>query len=84
MKERLHGPEAERGETGRRPPDIAEADLAQDTVSAPVPAAVTWARTQLREQIQRAWLRRAPTTEAACKQGREPERAPLADREPEP
>jgi len=48
---------------GRR--RAAEAGRAKDGSSAPEPAPVTWARAQLREQIQRAGSALAPTTVAA-------------------
>jgi hypothetical protein len=45
---------------------------------------VTWARAQLREQIQRAGSALAPTAETANRQTRKTDRPPLADMEAEP
>ncbi len=73
MKIRLHG--------RRR---AAEADRAQHARSAPEPAAVTWARAQLREQIQRAGAALAPAAQPANRQTRQTDRSPMADREAEP
>jgi hypothetical protein len=61
----------------------AEAGRAPGTRSAPEPAGVTWARAELREQIQRVG-RGAPAAEPANWQTREPDRSLLADREAEP
>jgi hypothetical protein len=67
---------------GRR--RAAEADRAKDGKSAPEPAPATWARAQLREQIQRAGSALAPTTEPANRPTRQADRPPLADMEAEP
>jgi hypothetical protein len=67
---------------GRR--RAAEAGRARDGKSAPEPASVTWARAQLREQIQRAGSAQAPTTEPASRPTRQTDRPPLADMEAEP
>jgi hypothetical protein len=61
-----------------------EAGRAQDGKSAPEPAPVTWARAQLREQIERAGSALAPATEPANRQTRQTDRPPLADMEAEP
>jgi hypothetical protein len=62
------------GET-RRPPGAG---------SAPEPAAVTWARARLREQIQQAGAALAPAAQTANTHTRDTDRTPLADKEPEP
>jgi hypothetical protein len=82
MRNRPHGTE----EQGRQIAEqrAAEAVPAQDAVSAPDPATVTWARAQLREQIQRAGAALAPTAQPTNRQQHEMDRSPLADREPEP
>ncbi len=67
---------------GRR--RAADAGRAQDARDAPEPAAVTWARAQIREQIQRAGAALAPAAQPANTQTRETDRSPLADREAEP
>jgi len=67
---------------GRR--RVEEAGRAPDARTAQQPAAVTWARAQLREQIQRAGSALAQTAEPANRQARNTDRAPLADREAEP
>jgi hypothetical protein len=67
---------------GRR--RAAEAGRAQDGRNAPEPAAVTWARAQLRDQIQRAGSASAPAAQPANTQARDTDRSPLADREAEP
>ena len=72
MKIRLHG----RHRT-------AQAGRAQDATSAPEPAAVTWARAQLRERIQQAAVPLCPA-QPAHRQPCEPEHSPQADREAEP
>jgi hypothetical protein len=59
----------------------AEARRAQDARSALERAPVTWARAQLREQIQQAGAASAPATEPAHRRSHEPEHSPLADRE---
>jgi hypothetical protein len=64
--------------TDRQPTD--KAGSARDDERAPESAAVTWARAQLRERIQRAGAALAP----ADRQTREMDRSPLADREAEP
>jgi len=73
MKIRLHGRQR-----------AAEAGRAQDARSTPEPPAVTWARAQLREQIQRTGAALAPAAQRANRQTRETDRTPLADREAEP
>jgi hypothetical protein len=70
------------GTTDRQPTD--EAGSARDDERAPEPAAVTWARAQLREQIQRTGAALAPAAQPADRPAREIDRSPLADREPEP
>ena len=67
---------------GRR--RAAEAGRAKDGRNAPAPAPVTWARAQLREQIQRTGSALAPTAEPPNRQTRETDRPPLADMEAEP
>jgi hypothetical protein len=67
---------------GRR--RAAEAGRAQYASSAPEHAPVTWARTQLRERIQRAGAAPAPAAEPAHRRTHEPEHSPLADREAQP
>jgi hypothetical protein len=67
---------------GRR--RAAEAGRAKDGRSAPELAPVTWARAQLREQIQRAGSALAHTAEPATRQTRKTDRPPLADMEAEP
>jgi len=62
----------------------AEAGRAQDARNAPAPTAVTWARAQLREQIQRAGSALALAAQPANTQIRETDRSPLADMEAEP
>jgi len=62
----------------------AEAGRAKDGRSAPEPPPVTWARAQLREQIQRAGSALAPVGEPASRQTRKTDRPPLADMEAEP
>ena len=61
----------------------AKAGRAKDGRSAPEPAPVTWARAQLREQIQRAGSALAPAAEPANRQTRMTDRPPLADMEAE-
>ena len=72
MKIRLHGR------------SWAKAARAPGTRSAPEPAGATWARAELREQIQRIWGGEARSARPANKQTREIDRSPMADREPEP
>ena len=84
MNIRPRGTGEERCPTAGRPAEIAEADPAQDARNAPDPAAVTWARAQLRERIQQAGAALGPAAETAHRQTREADRSPLADREPEP
>jgi len=67
---------------GRR--RAAEAGRAKDGRSAPELAPVTWARAQLREQIQRAGSALAPAAEPATRQTRNTDRPPLADLEADP
>ena len=62
----------------------ARADPATDSTRVPDPAAMTWARAQLREQIQRAGAELAPALPSPGKQPSEADRSPYADREPEP
>lgn len=62
----------------------ARADPASDSIRAPDPAAVTWARAQLREQIQRAAAELDPALQSPGKQPTEADPSPYADREPEP
>jgi hypothetical protein len=52
--------------------------------SAAEPAAVTWTRARLREQIQQSGAALASIGWAADKQTHEAERSPLADMEAEP
>ena len=66
---------------GRR--RAAEAGRAKDSRNAPQPAPVTWARAQLREQIQRAGSALASTAETANSETRKTDRPPLADMEAE-
>ena len=73
MKIRLHGR-----------PGAAKATHAPGTRSAPEPAGATWARAELREQIQRLWAREARAAQPANKQTRQIDRPPMADKEPEP
>jgi hypothetical protein len=61
----------------------AKAGRAKDGRSAPEPAPVTWARAQLREQIQRAGSALASTAETANRETRKTDRPPLADMEAE-
>ena len=68
--------------SGRR--RAAEAGRAKDGRSAPEPTPVTWARAQLREQIQRAGSPLAPTIEPANRPTHQADRPPLADMEAEP
>ena len=68
--------------SGRR--RAAEAGRAKDGRSAPEPTPVTWARAQLREQIQRAGPALAPAAEPTNRQTRNTDRPPLADLEAEP
>ncbi len=73
MKIRLHGRQR-----------AAEAGRAPGTRSTPEPPAVTWARAQLREQIQRAGTALALDIQPANRQTRQTDCSPLADMEPEP
>ncbi len=68
--------------TDRRP--AKEADRAQEARGAPQPAALTWARAELRERIQRAGPALRPAGQLAQRQTPEAGRSPLADREAEP
>jgi hypothetical protein len=70
------------GTTDRQPPG--KTGSARDDERTPEPAAATWARTQLREQIQRTGAAPAPTAQPEDRPAREIDRPPLADREPEP
>ena len=72
MKIRLHG---------RR---TAEPGRAQEARTAREPAAVTWARAQLRQRIQQAGAALIPTAQPMDRQTREIDRSPPPDREPEP
>jgi hypothetical protein len=62
----------------------ARADPARDSIRVPDPAAVTWARAQLREQVQRAGAELGPALQPPGKQPSEADLSPYADREPEP
>jgi hypothetical protein len=62
----------------------ARADPARDSIRVPDPVVVTWARAQLREQIQRAGAELGPALQPPGKQPREADPSPYADREPEP
>jgi hypothetical protein len=62
----------------------AETGRAKAARNAPEPAAVTWTRAQLRDQIQRAGVSLAPAAAPVHRRTHEPEHAPLADREAEP
>jgi hypothetical protein len=68
--------------TDRRPANHAR--RAQDAKGAPQPAASTWARAELREQIQRAGAALGAAAQPANRQTRQTDRSPLADREAEP
>jgi hypothetical protein len=67
--------------TDRQPTDKAGSPRNE---RAPEPAAVTGARAQLRERIQRSGPPSAPTAQPTERQTREMNRSPLTDREPEP
>jgi hypothetical protein len=67
---------------GRQP--MAEAEPAPDPAGAPARPSVNWARARLREQIQRDGAEPAPAHQSPSKQPRQTDRAPYADREPEP
>jgi len=73
VKIRLHG-RSQAGKAARAP----------GSRSAPEPVGVTWARAELREQIQRIWGGEAHAAQPANTQTREIDRSPIADREPEP
>jgi hypothetical protein len=60
------------------------ADPAKDSIRVPDPAAMTWARAQLREQIQRAAAELGPPLQPPGKQPSEADPSPYPDREPEP
>jgi hypothetical protein len=62
----------------------ARADPATDSIRVPDPAAVTWVRAQLREQVQRAGAELGPALQSPGKQPSEADPSPYADREPEP
>jgi hypothetical protein len=66
----------------RQPTD--EAGSARDDERALEPAAVTWARAQLRERIQQVGAALSRTAQPADRQMHEIDRSPLADMEPEP
>jgi hypothetical protein len=68
--------------TDQQPPD--KAGSARNDERALEPAAITWTRAQLRDQIQRAGAAPDPTAQPTDRQTREMDRSPLADREPEP
>jgi hypothetical protein len=68
--------------TDRPPAD--EAGRAKDDQRAPEPAAVTWTRARLREQIQRPGAALALIGETADRHTHETQRSPLADKEAEP
>ena len=72
---------ADRATTDQQPAD--KAGGTRDDERTPEPAAITWTRAQLREQIQRAGAAPDPTAQPTHRQTRETDRAPLADREPE-
>jgi hypothetical protein len=57
---------------------------AQEAKGAPEPAALTWARAELRGRIQRAGVALRPAGQSADRQAPEADRPPLADREAEP
>jgi hypothetical protein len=73
VKLRLHGR-----------PQAAKTARAPGTRSALQPAGATWARAELREQIQQIGGGEARAAQPADKQPREIDRSPMADREPEP
>jgi hypothetical protein len=60
------------------------AGSARDHGRAPEPAAITWTRGRLREQIQQCEAALAPVGWTADRQAHDAERSPLADMEPEP
>ncbi len=62
----------------------AETGRARGAKPAPEPAAVTWARAQLRQRIQQAGAALIPTAQPMDRQTREIDRSPPPDREPEP
>ena len=64
---------------GRR--RAADAGHTQDARSAPEPVAVTWARAQIRERIQREGATLAPSTQPANRQTRQTDHSPLGDME---
>jgi len=64
---------------GRR--RAADAGHTQDARSAPGPVAVTWARAQIRERIQREGATLAPSTQPANRQTRQTDHSPLGDME---
>jgi hypothetical protein len=68
--------------TDRQP--AGEPSRAPDARSAPEPAAVTWARARLRQQIQRAGSALPPSAQPTNRHPRKTDRSPLGDREPEP
>jgi hypothetical protein len=68
--------------TDRQPAN--QADRAQDARGAPEPAALTWARAELRERVQRPRAVLPPIAETADRQPHEAEHSPLADMEAEP
>ena len=84
MKTGRRSSDQECRQTEGRAADSADADPTRDAGSAPAPVAVTWARAQLREQIQRAGSALAPVGEPASRQTRKTDRPPLADMEAEP
>lgn len=58
----------------------ADAGRAQEAKSAPERPPMTWARTHMRERIQRAEAVLGPAIEPARRRTHEPEHSPLADR----
>jgi hypothetical protein len=62
----------------------ARADPARDSTPVPDPTAVPWARTQLREQIQRSGAELGPVLQPPDGQPSEQDLSPYPDREPEP
>jgi hypothetical protein len=73
---------ADRATTDQQPAD--KAGGTRDDERTPEPAAITWTRAQLREQIQRAGAALAATAQYTDRQTCEMDRSSLADREPEP
>lgn len=82
MTTRLHGAAEQARQIAGQPPT--RRDPAQDPARAPEHATVTWARAQLREQIQQAGAALTATPSTADRSTPEADPSPLADREPEP